>query len=807
MTNNYFDHDTPLTRHTLARAEALNSLFSAIEAGFDLLSDPDALNEGRAIYAADTGSANTYVVALTKVPTAYTAGMSVLMKVATANTGASTVDVNELGVKTIKRFNGNDLSANDLLAGMIALLVYDGTNFRLIGHHGASETNAAASASAAASSASAAATSASNAATQFTTFRGIFYGALASDPALDPNGNAPDQGDFYYNTTTDQVRVFDGTAWGSIGAATKTTFVFTAEGGETSLSGNDDNAMALAYTIDFLQVFKNGARLVDGEDFTASTGNTITGLDTLAEGDVIQIDAYSRFDLTDPNSIEVTATGSSTARTLADRFADVVNVKDFGATGDGATDDAAAIQAAIDAAETNGGGDVYFHPGTYVVGSALTIDQDGVILVGGGIEVSVIKASHSDGPALTINADSSGLIGISIDATTARNEGAAGTNYGVLVEPPEDTSSSRVRFTHFERFEVREQPSHGIVFSGGVYVTRMLTGNVELNLGHGVVFDNGTITSRTNTFQPGLAVLDSIDIVRNSGNALVVGGEDESSNRGVRLTFINVEMGRCAESAGTRKSADQAWVFGNNISFQDCAFNGLNIAGDTDATGGIRLAGKSISVRNCRYLNVLSYAVRIDDLTEHPTNGITIEELYVAGDEQVALAPAISMAVGVDGVHARSHNLTNITSLISRTSNENVDADFSGAHSEDKTLIARDFKSKFTATSIADDAVATITLTAAGSYGILVLAGNTSSAGGVVALFRVGTSVHMTILSSGGATVTGTTGALTGTTGADGELTISAHTDNKIYIENRTGGARAYQMTLLSMSGGAPQIS
>jgi hypothetical protein len=70
----------------------------------------------------------------------------------------------------------------------------------------------------------------------------------------------------------------------------------------------------------------------------------------------------------------VTATGSTTARTLANRFADVVNVKDFGAVGDGVTDDTAAIQAAITYA--NGlGGTVYFPAATYKTTQTLVIDN------------------------------------------------------------------------------------------------------------------------------------------------------------------------------------------------------------------------------------------------------------------------------------------------------------------------------------------------------------------------------------------------------------------------------------------------
>ena len=71
--------------------------------------------------------------------------------------------------------------------------------------------------------------------------------------------------------------------------------------------------------------------------------------------------------------------GSSSWLALAGTY----NVKAYGATGNGTTDDTTAIQNAINAAEAAGGGQVYFPPGTYLINSGpLIVDNSYVTLIG-----------------------------------------------------------------------------------------------------------------------------------------------------------------------------------------------------------------------------------------------------------------------------------------------------------------------------------------------------------------------------------------------------------------------------------------
>lgn len=86
-------------------------------------------------YVAATGVANTYAVTLT-APTGYTEGMAIAVKINAENTGASTINVNGLGTKAIKKTNGNDVSAGNLKSNSVYTLRYNGVNFILQGEGG-----------------------------------------------------------------------------------------------------------------------------------------------------------------------------------------------------------------------------------------------------------------------------------------------------------------------------------------------------------------------------------------------------------------------------------------------------------------------------------------------------------------------------------------------------------------------------------------------------------------------------------------------------------------------------------------------
>ena len=100
--------------------------------------------------------------------------------------------------------------------------------------------------------------------------------------------------------------------------------------------------------------------------------------------------------------------------------------------------------------------------------------------------------------------------------------------------------------------------------------------------------------------------------------------------------------------------------------------------------------------------------------------------------------------------------------------------------------------------SIEDDGV--FSFTPLQTSGILIAMRFANSTGTnvaeyIIALFNTSSGTILHILTGSSTDVT--SGVLTGTTGTDGKFTVSAHTDGKLYFENRRGAARTWLIRVL----------
>jgi hypothetical protein len=111
-----------------------------------------------------------------------------------------------------------------------------------------------------------------------------------------------------------------------------------------------------------------------GEPNSMQTHLDMNGYNVINAGNAVEVG------LVDSDHLTFLQAGiGAVSRTLTSKMRDVVSVKDFGAVGDGATDDTSAVQAAINAASVSKS--IYVPAGTYLV-SALTYPTTGLTMYG-----------------------------------------------------------------------------------------------------------------------------------------------------------------------------------------------------------------------------------------------------------------------------------------------------------------------------------------------------------------------------------------------------------------------------------------
>lgn len=159
--------------------------------------ETNAGNSASAAGVSATNAANSASTASTAATNAATSAVNA----ATSESAASTSASNAASSASSATTSANNASTSASQASTAA------------GQASTSASNAATSETNAANSASAAATSASNAAASYDSFDDRYLGAKSSAPTLDNDGDALLTGALYWNTSSNQLYVWDGSAW------------------------------------------------------------------------------------------------------------------------------------------------------------------------------------------------------------------------------------------------------------------------------------------------------------------------------------------------------------------------------------------------------------------------------------------------------------------------------------------------------------------------------------------------------------------------------------------------------------------
>jgi len=160
--------------------------------------------------------------------------------------------------------------------------------------------------------------------------------------------------------------------------------------------------------------------------------------------------AWVNYFPSNPNGLMVTATGTAAPRSLADRWADMVNAKDFGVMADGVTDDSLAMNAFITHLKSNGlNGRL---PAGTIVAKNLRLESGTLPWSMYGAGKYTTKIISPDGEGTTIIGTAGSSVGYSIGGFTLdcnRTGGGASPNHGISIADTSNVLFERIHVINY----------------------------------------------------------------------------------------------------------------------------------------------------------------------------------------------------------------------------------------------------------------------------------------------------------------------------------------------------------------------
>ena len=151
-----------------------------------------------------------------------------------------------------------------------------------------------------------------------------------------------DVGDLYFDTTANELKVYKSSGWAAAGSSVNGTsqrFTYTASGGQTTFTGNDNNSQNLTYDSPFIDVYLNGVKLVNGTDVTVTSGNSVVLASGATAGDTLDLVAFGTFNVAAINAGNITAGTLDNARLPSVISDKTIQATALTAKGDGSSAD------------------------------------------------------------------------------------------------------------------------------------------------------------------------------------------------------------------------------------------------------------------------------------------------------------------------------------------------------------------------------------------------------------------------------------------------------------------------------------